>query len=57
MIKLKKITEIKNSNLAVILEKNKDLEILKNLKLDKKIEDKIKKKLKEEKNTFLQFFL
>jgi hypothetical protein len=57
MIKLKKISEIKNSNLAVILEKNKDLEILDFLKLDKKILEKIKKSLKEEKNLFLQFFL
>ena len=57
MIKLKKISEIKNSNLAVIFEKNKDLEILDFLKLDKKILDKIKKSLKEEKNVFLQFFL
>jgi hypothetical protein len=57
MIKLKKISEIKNSNLAVILEKNKDLEILDFLKLDKKILEKIRKSLKEEKNLFLQFFL
>ena len=58
MIKLKtKLAEIKKSNLVFLIEKNIDLKMISNLKLDKKIIDKIEKTLKNQKNERLSFFI
>ncbi len=58
MIKLKtKLSEIKNSNLVFLVEKNTDLKLISSLKLDEKIIKKIEEIIKKWENTKLDFFL
>ena len=58
MIKLKiKLSEVKKSNLVFLIEKNTDLKLISNLKLNKKIIEKIEKTIKESENIRLDFFL
>ena len=58
MIKLKtKLSEIKKSNLVFLIEKNTDLKLISEIKLDKKIIEKIEKTIKKAKNIRLDFFL
>ncbi|MCD5385261.1 leucyl aminopeptidase family protein [Candidatus Gracilibacteria bacterium] len=58
MIKLKtKLSEIKNSNLVFLVEKNTDLKLISSLKLDEKIIKKIEEIIKKGENTKLDFFL
>jgi hypothetical protein len=52
-----KIKDIKNSNLVFLIEKSSDIKNLIDLKLENKIIEKIKKTIKKEKNTKLNFFL
>jgi hypothetical protein len=57
MTKLKtNLSDIKNSNLVFIVEKNNDIKLLSSLKLDKKIIEKIEETIKSEKNEKLTFF-
>ena len=58
MTKLKiKLSDIKDSNLVFLVEKNSDLKQLQSLKLDKSIILKIEKVIKDSKNQKLDFFL
>ena len=58
MIKLKtKLSDIKSSNLVLLIEKNIDIKLLDSLELDKKIINKIEKTIDWEKNEKLSFFL
>lgn len=58
MIKFEKdFSEIKESNLVFLIEAKSDLDLLKFLKLDKKILDKINKIIKKKENATLDFFI
>jgi regulator of replication initiation timing len=58
MIELKtKLSEIKDSNLVFLIEKNTDLKQLENLKLDNTVIEKVQKTTKESKNKQISFFL
>ncbi len=58
MLKIKThITDIKDSNLVFLVEKTTDINLLKKLKLEKKITEKITEIIKAWKNTKFSFFL
>ncbi|MDR1988466.1 MAG: hypothetical protein LBQ24_07260 [Candidatus Peribacteria bacterium] len=48
---------VKDSNLVFLLQETKDLELLSDLKLDKKIIDKIKKVVSKKEDKSISFFI
>ncbi len=50
-------SEVKNSNLVVFLENNNDINLVKSLKLGKKIIDKIKETIEKRENKIIDFFI
>ncbi|MDR1944662.1 MAG: hypothetical protein LBQ59_00840 [Candidatus Peribacteria bacterium] len=58
MIKfIKKFSGIKDSNLVFLAFKQEELSLLKDLKLEKKVLDRIKKAIDKKENIVLDFFI
>jgi hypothetical protein len=58
MVKFEKdFSKIKDSNLVFLAEKETDLGLLKELKLDKKILDRMQKAFEKKENIILDFFI